>query len=323
MTFWEDKKVLVTGATGLLGSALVAKLVNEKADVVCLIRDWIPASGLFRSIDRTKYAIVQGDIADQPFVERSLGEYEIEMVFHLAAQTIVGVANRNPVSTFESNIKGTWTLLEACRRSPAVNSIVVASSDKAYGCQELPYTEDQPLLGAYPYDVSKVCADMISQTYAKTYNLPVAITRCANFYGPGDLNWNRIVPGTIRSIIRDKSPVIRSDGKTIRDYLYIEDAADGYLNLSRYLFNDHDMFSGEAFNFASGHPISTAALVEEICNAMVDYDIPIFVENKATNEIKEQWLSAAKANLWLDWKPKHTLQEGLDKTIAWYREFLK
>jgi CDP-glucose 4,6-dehydratase len=323
MTFWEDRKVLVTGATGLLGSVLVGKLLENKADVVCLIRDWVPASGLFRSVDRTKYALVQGDITNQPFVERVIGEYEAEVVFHLAAQTIVGVANKNPISTFESNIKGTWTILESCRRSPAVNSIIVASSDKAYGCQELPYTEDKPLLGTYPYDVSKVCSDIISKSYANTYNLPVAITRCANFYGPGDLNWNRIVPGTIRSIIRDKSPVIRSDGKTVRDYLYIEDAADGYLNLAKFLFNDNDMFSGEAFNFASGNPISTRELVEAICAAMSAGDIPITVQNKATNEIKEQWLSADKAIRWLDWKPKHTLEEGLTKTIAWYREFLK
>jgi CDP-glucose 4,6-dehydratase len=323
MTFWEDRKVLVTGATGLLGTVVVAKLLENKADVTCLIRDWVPASGLFRSVDRTKYSLVQGDITNQPFVERVIGEYEAEVVFHLAAQTIVGVANRNPVSTFESNIKGTWTVLEACRRSPAINGIVVASSDKAYGCQELPYTEDKPLKGIYPYDVSKVCADMIAQTYAKTYDLPVAITRCANFYGPGDLNWNRIVPGTIRSIIREKSPVIRSDGKTIRDYLYIDDAADGYLNLAKYLVNDRDMFSGEAFNFASGKPLSTSDLVSAICSAMGDYDIPVIVQNKATNEIKEQWLSAEKAIRWLDWRPRHTLEEGLKKTIAWYREFLK
>src|SRR3984885_5988475 len=238
-TFWRDRSVLVTGCTGLLGSWLTSKLVEHEALVVGLIRDWVPESELFRSGVSSEIRVVRGDVQDQATLERLLGEYEVDTVFHLAAQTIVGIANRNPVSTFESNIQGTWNVLEACRRSPSVKSIVVASSDKAYGDQEtLPYSEDTPLEGRHPYDVSKSCADLIAQAYGKTYALPVAITRCGNFYGGGDLNWNRIVPGTIRSVLRGERPVIRSDGKFIRDYFYVEDGAAAYLLLAEKLLQD-------------------------------------------------------------------------------------
>ncbi len=233
---WRDRPVLVTGATGLVGGWLVKRLVAAQADVVCLVRDGIPRCELKRTglVDRVKVA--DGDCADQSTMERVLGEHEIVTVFHLAAQTIVGIANRNPVSTFESNIKGTWSTLEACRRSPLVGQIIVASSDKAYGDQEnLPYDESTPLQGTHPYDVSKSCADLIARTYAVSYRLPVAITRCGNFYGGGDLNWNRIVPGTIRSILRGERPVIRSDGRCIRDYFYVEDGANAYMTLAEAL----------------------------------------------------------------------------------------
>ena len=222
--FWTDRSVLITGATGLVGSWLTRRLVEAHADVVCLVRDWVPQSELVRAGTIEKVKVVRGDVRDRDFLERVLGEHEIEVVIHLAAQTIVGIANRNPISTFESNIQGTWNLLEACRRSPLVKSIVIASSDKAYGDQEiLPYSEETPLAGQHPYDVSKSCADLISGAYAKSYGLPIGITRCGNFYGGGDLNWNRIVTGTIRSLYRDQAPVIRSDGQFIRDYFYVED----------------------------------------------------------------------------------------------------
>jgi CDP-glucose 4,6-dehydratase len=221
--FWRDRPVFVTGATGLVGAWLVRYLVNAGADVVCLIRDWIPQSEVIRTKLIEQVKVVRGDVRDQAVVERALGEYEVATVFHLAAQTIVGIANRNPVSTLESNVQGTWSLLEACRRSPAVKQIVVASSDKAYGDHDkLPYDEQAPLQGRHPYDVSKSCADLIARSYADTYGLPVAITRCGNFYGGGDLNWNRIIPGTIRSILYGERPVIRSDGSYIRDYFYVE-----------------------------------------------------------------------------------------------------
>ena len=323
MSFWIDKKVLVTGATGLLGSTLTKELVKNESDVVCLVRDWVPTSELFQKnnfiIDGVD--VVSGSITNQQLVERILAEYEIEVVFHLAAQTIVGVANKNPISTFESNIKGSWVVLESCRRSPLVNSIVVASSDKAYGCQKLPYDENMPLKGIYPYDVSKACVDMISQSYAKTYDLPVSITRCANFYGNGDLNWNRIIPGTIRSILRGQSPIIRSDGEMIRDYLYIEDAANGYMLLAQ-LLAENNKFKGEAFNFSTGNPTSVIKLVEKILSLM-DSDLMIEIQNHATNEIQEQWLSSEKANKILNWRPSHSLDMGLKKTIKWYEELLK
>src|ERR1051326_542679 len=249
--FWTDRPVLVTGATGLVGSWLTRRLREAGADAVCLIRDWVPQSELVRSREIERVKVVRGDVRDRDLIERTLGEYEIDTVIHLAAQTIVGIANRNPVSTFESNIQGTWNLLEACRRSPAVKSIVVASSDKAYGDQEtLPYSEDTPLQGQHPYDVSKSAADLIACTYAKSYGLPVAVTRCGNFYGGGDLNWNRIIPGTIRSILRGQRPMIRSDGNYIRDYFYVEDGAAAYMLLAEALEKRPEI-KGEAFNFSN------------------------------------------------------------------------
>src|SRR5947209_3968209 len=232
--FWQDQPVLVTGATGLVGGWLVRRLVRAGAAVVCLVRDWVPRCELFRTGLGEQVTVVRGDVCDQALLERALGEHEVQTVFHLAAQTIVGIANRNPVSTFETNIRGTWCLLEACRRSPLVRQVVVASSDKAYGDQvHLPYDEETPLQGKHPYDVSKSCADLIAQTYAVSYGLPVVVTRCGNFYGVGDLNFNRLVPGTIRSVLRGQRPVIRSDGLNVRDYFYVEDGAAAYMQLAR------------------------------------------------------------------------------------------
>lgn len=320
--FWQDRPVLVTGASGLLGSWLVRRLLKSGADVVCLVRDWVPQSELVRGalLDRVK--VVRGDVRDQETVERALGEYEIDTVIHLAAQTIVGIANRNPISTFESNVAGTWTLLEACRRSPLVKQIVVASSDKAYGHHEqLPYNEDAPLLGRHPYDVSKSCADLIAQAYAVTYDLPVAITRCGNLYGGGDLNWNRIVPGTIRSILRDQRPVIRSDGKFVRDYFYAEDGGAANLSLAERLANDPSL-KGQAFNFSNETQVTVLELVQRILKLM-DSNLEPEIRNEAVNEIREQYLSAEKARHLLGWRPLFTLDEGLRATIEWYREFLE
>src|SRR5271155_589145 len=267
-SFWQDRSVFVTGGTGLLGSWLVKQLTEAGSNVVCLVRDWVPQSELVRSRRIEQVNIVRGDILDRELIERTLGEYEVEIVFHLAAQTIVGIANRNPVSTFSTNIEGTWNLLEACRRSPKVSSIVVASSDKAYGDQEhLPYTETMPLQGRHPYDVSKSCADLIAQTYAASYNLPVAITRCGNFYGGGDLNWNRVVPGTVRSVIRGERPVIRSDGEFVRDYFYVEDGAAAYMLLAEQLMQDSKL-RGAAYNFSNEAQISVLELVNAILGKM-------------------------------------------------------
>jgi len=319
-SFWQDRQTLVTGGTGLLGGWLIKHLLSLGADIVCLVRDWVPQSELVRSNLIESAKVVRGDIYDQALLERILGEYEIETVFHLAAQTIVGVANSNPISTFNTNIGGTWSLLEACRRSSKVNSIIVASSDKAYGHQEeLPYDENTPLQGRHPYDVSKSCADLLAQSYAITYQVPVAITRCGNFYGGGDLNWNRIVPGTIRSILRGKQPVIRSDGQYVRDYFYIEDGAAAYISLAEKLASNHKL-SGEAFNFSNETPVSVLEIVERISKLM-DSSLEPVILNQASNEIRQQYLSSSKARKMLNWRPLVTLDEGLEKTIGWYRKF--
>jgi len=320
--YWRDRPTLVTGATGLLGSWLTRRLIEAKADVVCLARDWVPQSELVRSGTLESAKVVRGDVRDREIIERTLGEYEVDTVFHLAAQTIVGIANRNPVSTLESNIQGTWNILEACRRSPAVRSIVVASSDKAYGDQEiLPYSEDTPLAGRHPYDVSKSCTDLIAQMYGKTYGLPVAITRCGNFYGGGDLNWNRIVPGTIRSVLRGERPVIRSDGQSVRDYFYVEDGAEAYMLLAERLAADGEL-RGVGFNFSNELQISVGDLVDKILKRM-NFSMEPDIRNEASNEIRHQYLSAKRARSVLGWSPLFTLEEGLDRTIGWYRDFLQ
>lgn len=321
MTFWQDRPTLVTGATGLVGSWLVRSLLDEGASVTCLVRDWVPESELVRGhlMDRVK--VVRGDVRDQDLLERTLGEYEIDTVFHLAAQTIVSIANRNPISTFETNVQGTWALLEACRHSPMVKQVIVASSDKAYGdCEILPYSENTPLAGRHPYDVSKSCADLIAQAYFTTYKLPVIVTRCGNFYGGGDLNWNRIVPGTIRSVLRGHRPVVRSDGSYIRDYFYVEDGAAAYMMLAERLGSNRDL-AGEAFNFSNEIQVTVLQLVDRILKALGS-DLKPDVRNEASHEILNQHLSAAKAREVLGWHPLFELDQSLAVTVEWYREFL-
>ncbi len=319
--FWLDRPVLVTGGTGLLGSWMLKRLMELKADVVCLVRDWVPESESARSGVLDNVKIVRGDICDRDTVERALGEYEIATVFDLAAQPIVSIANRNPVSTFESNIRGTWTMLEACRRSPAVKEIIVTSSDKAYGEKSrLPYEEDAPLEGRHPYDVSKSCADLIAQSYAKTFGLPVTVTRCGNLYGGGDLNWNRVIPGTIRSVIRGKRPVIRSDGNYVRDYFYVEDASSALLALAQKMSELGAAIHGEAFNFSTETPLTVLQVVRRVLAAM-ESDLKPVIRNEAQNEIRKQYLSAGKARKILGWKPVFDMDEGLARTIDWYRRF--
>ena len=318
--FWLDRPTFVTGGTGLVGSWLVRRLIEAGADVVCLVRDWVPQSEMVRTglIEHVK--IVRGDICDRDTLERTLGEYEIETVIHLAAQTIVTIANRNPASTFETNIGGTWNLLEAARRSPRVKQIIVASSDKAYGDQpNLPYDENTPLQGQHPYDVSKSCADLLAQTYAVSYNLPVAITRCGNFYGGGDLNWNRIIPGTIRSILRGQRPLIRSDGQYVRDYFYVEDGAAAYMLLAEKLAVDPTL-GGQAFNFSNEIQVTVSQIVENLLQIMHS-DLQPDIRNEVSNEIRHQYLNAGKARQMLGWAPLFTLQEALANTVNWYRDF--
>lgn len=319
-SFWLDRPTFVTGSTGLVGSWMAKRLIDAGADLVCLVRDWVPQSEMVRKGWLEQVKVVRGDIRDREVLERSLGEYEIDTVIHLAAQTIVTIANRNPISTFETNITGTWNLLEACRCSPKVKQIVVASSDKAYGDQErLPYDENTPLQGQHPYDVSKSAADLIARTYAKSFELPVVITRCGNFYGGGDLNWNRIIPGTIRSILRGQRPVIRSDGEYIRDYFYVEDGAAAYMLLAEQLSARPEL-KGKAYNFSNEIQVSAREIVERILEIM-ESELEPDIRSEVTNEIRHQYLSAAKARRELDWKPMFTLDEGLKKTIDWYEDF--
>jgi CDP-glucose 4,6-dehydratase len=319
--FWQDRPTLVTGATGLVGGWTVRRLLDAGADVVCLVRDHVPQSELMRAGLVDKVKMVRGDVRNQALLERVLGEYEISVVLHLAAQTIVGIANRNPVSTFETNIGGTWSLLEAARRSPVVKSVVIASSDKAYGTAEtLPTPETAAVRADHPYDVSKSCADLIGQAYAATFGLPVAITRCGNFFGGGDLNWNRIVPGTIRSVLRGDDVIIRSDGKFTRDYIYVEDAAIAYTTLGRALAENLKL-AGEAFNFSYGKPTTVVELVDAILSLMKSKTKPKIL-NEASNEIREQYLDSKKARKSLGWKPAFDIASGLERTIGWYRKFL-
>ena len=322
MGFWRNKNVFVTGCTGLLGSWLTNALVDQGASVVGLVRDNVPRANFSRlGLDRY-INTVRGEVEDYFLLERIINEYEIDTVFHLAAQTIVTIANRNPVATFESNIKGTWNLLEACRRNPTVKRIIVASSDKAYGEHDvLPYREEAPLKGSHPYDVSKSCADLIALAYSNTYKSPVCITRCGNFYGGGDLNFNRLVPGTIRSVIFNEPPVIRSDGTLIRDYIYILDAVEAYLFLAEKM--DELPIQGEAFNFSNEVQLTVLDITRKILELMGREDLEPLVLNETKNEIKHQYLSAEKAKEILGWRVKYSLDEGLKETINWYRDFFK
>lgn len=319
---FRGRSVLVTGATGLLGSWLCEFLLDAEARVVALIRDGVPDS-LFherRLHDRT--VTVRGEVEDLPLLERTLNEYEVVTVFHLAAQTIVGHAHRGPLSTFETNIRGTWNLLEACRRDPRDISTVVASSDKAYGVQEdLPYREEAPLQGRYPYDVSKSCADLITHSYHHTYALPVCVTRCGNLFGGGDLNFNRIVPDTIRSTLEGRPVVLRSDGTFVRDYIYVKDAAVAYLETARALGEGRPI-SGEAFNFSTETPMTVLEVVDRILRLMERTDLEPVIQGTAQNEIPEQYLDSTKAREILGWTPRWSLDRALEETIEWYRSFL-
>jgi len=319
MDDWKDKNVFITGATGMLGSWLVKKLLDEKANITILKRDHVPNSELELSGAVNRVNIVRGSLEEYWTVERALNEYEIDTCFHLAAQAIVQTANRSPLPTFEANVRGTWNLLEALRNSSLVKRIVISTSDKAYGDNEkLPYTEDTPLQGRHPYDASKSCCDIIAQAYAHTYKLPIGIARCGNIYGGGDLNFNRLIPGTIRSVLNGERPVIRSDGTFVRDYFYVEDAVDAFMKLAEAL--DREEIKGEAFNFSPGRPMSVREVVEKVLEAAGSKLKPEIL-NEVKNEIKEQHLDCAKAKKLLKWEAKTGFDEGIAKTITWYKEF--
>lgn len=320
--FWSTKRVLVTGATGMVGSWLTRWLARTGAQTVALVADADPQSDLLRSGTINAVTVVNGRLENYDDVERAINNHEVDTVFHLGAQPIVGAAHRSPRHTFESNIQGTWNVLDACRvLSPLVERVVVASSDKAYGTQPvLPYTEEMSMNGDHPYEVSKSCTDLISVTYARTYNTPVTIARCGNIYGGGDLNWNRIVPGTFRSIIRGDQPVLRSDGTFVRDYLHVDDIVNAYLLLGE---RSHEPgMAGEAFNFSDEKPLTVMEIYRAVCVAAGVPDLEPKILNSAVGEISDQYLEASKARTVLGWSAGVSLATGLDKTYRWYRDLL-
>lgn len=328
--FWAGKRVLVTGASGFLGGWLVKQLREAGAAVTGLVRDMRADFNTLGDPMSEPRFVVYGDLSDLGRLRRILAEYEIDTIFHLAAQPIVGVALRDPVGTFEANIAGTWNLLEAARSvgsgsgsgSGGVARIVVASSDKAYGHPEaLPYTEDMALKGTHPYDVSKSCTDLICRTYFETYGLPVCVTRAGNFYGGGDLNFSRIVPGTVRLALEGRPPELRSDGTMVRDYIYVRDVADGYLAIAEAM--DRADVAGEAFNISSETPVSVLELSRAITAAAGRPDLEPVILNTARSEIQEQFVSGEKAARLIGWRPKHDLAGGLAETVAWYRGYLE
>lgn len=320
--YWRGRRVLVTGATGVIGAWLVKELLLQGAYVVALVLDDDPQSELYRNGAVRQVTVVNGALEDFWRLERVINLHEIDSVFHLGAQTIVGVAHRFPLTTFEANIRGTYNLLEVCRlHRGLVQRVVIASSDKAYGPQpHLPYVEEMGLNGRHPYEVSKSCADLITQSYHHTYGLSVAIARCGNVYGGGDLNWSRLVPGTIRSFIREERPILRSDGTYVRDYIYVQDIARAYMRLGECL--DDEQVHGEAFNFSTEKPMTVLELVRVIQQLMGCAHIEPDIRNCAEGEIQHQHLSAQKAKKVLGWEPAYDLGTGLSETIAWYREFL-
>jgi CDP-glucose 4,6-dehydratase len=325
MSNWSGRNVFITGANGFVGSWLARELVEQGATVVALVRDLTPRAGLALHPGLAeRLTQVRGDLLDFALIQRVLNEFDVDTVFHLAAQAIVAVANRSPLSTFETNIRGTWHVLEAARLTPTVKRVVVASSDKAYGDQPvLPYTEEQPLAGIHPYDASKVCTDILARGYGKSYGLPVAITRCGNIYGGGDLNWSRLIPETMRAVIEERSPVLRSDGTLVRDYFYVRDCVASYLTLGEQIADRPDLY-GEAFNFGTGQPLSVLELVEAIIRVAGKPHITPDVRGrgKPTQEINAQYLDSGRAERELNWRSGYTLEQGLAETLAWYEAYL-
>jgi CDP-glucose 4,6-dehydratase len=323
MSFWSDKSVLVTGATGLVGSWLVRELLSQGANVSCLVWEADPASDLISSklIDQT--FVIKGDLADISTCEKAISKSNCEYVFHLGAQTIVGKAIQDPVRTFRSNIQGTWNLLDSIRNSKSsIKSVVVASSDKAYGtANNLPYREDYPLHGDGPYDVSKTCTDLLAQSYASTFDLPITVARCGNIYGGGDLNWSRIVPGTIKSLLLQETPVLRSDGTFIRDYVHVDDIVDAYMFLAQQA--EIKNITGEAYNFSRDEPLSVLDIYQEICKVVVGKYIEPKILSTTAAEIKDQHLDSTKARVELGWKSTITLEKGITKTFDWYLNYFK
>jgi CDP-glucose 4,6-dehydratase len=327
--FWKDKLVVVTGANGFLASHITVSLLENQAKVIGIIKEKIPATYLDLKQAENKFKnlkIIKSDIVNYAFIRRTFKENNPDVCFHIAAQAIVGEANRSPIDTLKTNIEGTWNILEAVREYSPRTVVVVASSDKAYGeHKKLPYTEEAALQALHPYDASKACADILTRTYAHTYNLSTAVTRCANIYGPGDLNFSRIIPDTIRSVLANKQPVIRSDGTPLRDYVFIADIVKAYFLLAKALYLKQEDVLGEAFNFGIGKPVSVIDLVRLIIKLSGRSGLKpkILSKSKIKGEIDRQYLSSKKAKASLNWEPCYKLTQGLNKTIEWYSDYLK
>jgi CDP-glucose 4,6-dehydratase len=323
---WSVARVLVTGATGVVGSRLVHALLRRGASVTCLVRDHDPSSALWFDGDIERVAVATGRLETMEQIRAAITEREVDTVIHLGAQAIVGVGRNDPLTTFESNVRGTWNLLECCRLYGAgVRSVVIASSDKAYGeCDRLPYTESTPLAAEHPYDVSKCCADLIAQSYARTYGMPIAIARCGNIFGPGDLNWSRLVPGTIRCALRGERPVIRSDGTLVRDYLFVDDAAEAYIALSEWAASESARDDAQrAFNFSANRPLSVLAMTRLILEACERTDLEPDIRNEARGEILAQHLDSTRAARILGWSAATEIADALRTTVAWYERYLE
>lgn len=322
---WTGRSVLVTGAGGFIGSWLTRRLVDGGADVVALVPELDPRSELVRSGTDRRIVMVPGVLEDPAVVARAAVAHEVDTVFHLGAQTLVGAAHRDPVATFEANIRGTYLLLDACRQAPAVRRVVVASSDKAYGTVgTLPYTEATPLDGRAPYEVSKTATDLLAQSYAVTHGVPLAIARCGNVYGGGDLNWSRIVPGTVRALLLGEQPVLRSDGTFVRDYLHVDDVVDAYLALADWIDatgSPADAPGGIAFNFSAEAPRTVLEIYRAVCDAFGAQVDPAILA-QANGEIHDQFLDSSRAQAQLGWKAQVTLADGLTRAFEWYRALL-
>ncbi len=325
--FWRDKKVIVTGANGFLGSHLTIALLKKGSKVTGVIKvspKYTYLNTALKELSNPKLKIIKSDIVNLKAVRKIFKAFKPDICLHVAAQPIVGLANKTPLPTFEANIKGTWNMLEVTRELK-VKALVVASTDKAYGeHKKLPYTEEAALLALHPYDSSKACADILARCYAHTYGLNAAVTRCANIFGPGDLNFSRIIPDTIRSAILSNHPIIRSDGTPLRDYVYIDDIVNGYLLLSEYLYKGK-VKAGEVFNFGSGKPIAVLDLVKKILLIAGKNDLSpvIMSKKKIKGEIDRQYLSSRKAKRLLNWRTRYSLEGGLKQAIAWYANNLK
>ena len=313
---WQDRRVLVTGATGFVGSYLTQTLLDNGADVVTIMRDFCPDSRFLDECEHEETKIVRGDLNNKYLIERTLAEYEIDTVFHLAAQTVVSIANISPYSTIDNNINITLNLLEAMRTYGKIRHAVIASSDKAYGelFPRRKYTEIDATQGIHPYDVSKSCTDLIARSYCVTYDMPIAITRCGNIYGGGDMNWSRLIPNTIRRILKGQLPVVHGSGNETRDYFYVEDCVQAYMLLS-------EKQAVGPYNFSTGEEMTVKKVIETLCKVM---DVPVTYDtlNDFKAEIYYQWLDSTKARKNLGWLPKYSFAEGLRKTVAWYRNRL-